>query len=142
MFFKISVLKILPKSTGKQTRKETPERDSNTGVFLWIFRNFWKHLFYRTPPEDCFFNVLNTRGVLYKKSVLKNFAKFKRKHLCQRLFLTKSLRRRCFAMIFAKFLRALFKQHNSGRLLLYMYCIYYNSVKYLSLSIRGLLLFS
>ena len=38
--FKISVLKILPKSTGKQTRKETPERDSNTGVFLWIFEIF------------------------------------------------------------------------------------------------------
>ena len=24
--------------------------NSNIGVFLWIFRNFYGHLFYRTPP--------------------------------------------------------------------------------------------
>ena len=27
---------------------------SGTGVFLWILRNFKQHLFYRTPPGDCF----------------------------------------------------------------------------------------
>ena len=27
--------------------------DSNTGVFLWIFRNFLDQLFYRTPLGDC-----------------------------------------------------------------------------------------
>ena len=32
------------------------KRDSDTGVFLWILRNFWEHLFYRTSPEDCFWN--------------------------------------------------------------------------------------
>ena len=26
------------------------KRDSGAGVFLWIFRNFQEHLFYRTPP--------------------------------------------------------------------------------------------
>ena len=25
-------------------------------VLLWILRNFQKHLFYRTPPDDCFFH--------------------------------------------------------------------------------------
>ena len=30
------------------------KRDSGTGVFPWILRNFQYHLFYRTPPGDCF----------------------------------------------------------------------------------------
>ena len=30
-------------------------RDSGTGVFLRILRNFWEHLFYRTPLDDCFY---------------------------------------------------------------------------------------
>ena len=30
------------------------KRDSGTGAFLWILRNFQEHVFYRTPPEDCF----------------------------------------------------------------------------------------
>ena len=25
-----------------------------TGVFKWILRSFWKHLFYSTPPGKCF----------------------------------------------------------------------------------------
>ena len=31
------------------------KRDSDTGAFLWILRNFWEQLFYRTPPGDCFY---------------------------------------------------------------------------------------
>ena len=31
------------------------KRDSGTGVFLWILRNFQEHLFYWTPLDDCFF---------------------------------------------------------------------------------------
>ena len=31
------------------------KRDPDTGVFLWILRNFSEQLFYRTPPGDCFF---------------------------------------------------------------------------------------
>ena len=38
--------------------KKKPElylkRDSGTGFFLWIMQNFWEHLSYRTPPDDCF----------------------------------------------------------------------------------------
>ena len=30
------------------------KRDSNTGVFLWILRNFEEHLFWRTSMDDCF----------------------------------------------------------------------------------------
>ena len=32
-------------------------RDSSTGVFLWILRNFYKHLFCRTSRNSCFWNV-------------------------------------------------------------------------------------
>ena len=58
--------------------------------------------------------------VFYKKGVLKNFAKFTGKRLCQSLFfnrvsglrpatsLKKRLWHRCFCMNFAKFLRTLF----------------------------------
>ena len=30
---------------------------SGTGVFLRILRNFQKHLFYRTPPDECFHKI-------------------------------------------------------------------------------------
>ena len=28
--------------------------NSDAGVFLWILQNFYEHLLYRTPPDDCF----------------------------------------------------------------------------------------
>ena len=31
------------------------KRDSGTGVFLWVLRNFCKRFFYRAPYGDCFF---------------------------------------------------------------------------------------
>ena len=49
--------------------------------------------------------------VFYKKGVLKNFAKFRRKHLC-----------RCLPVNFAKFLKTPVLQNISGRLLL---CVVY-----------------
>ena len=64
-----------------------------------------------------------------KKGVLRNFAKFTGKHLCQTLFfnniaglrpaalLEKRLWHRCFAVNFAKFLRTPILQNTSGRLL-------------------------
>ena len=67
--------------------------------------------------------------VLRKKGVLRNFAKFTGKHLCQSLFfnkvadlrpatlLKKRLWHRCFSVNFAKFLRTHFLQNTSGRLL-------------------------
>ena len=65
-----------------------------------------------------------------KNGVLRNFAKFIGKHLCQNLFfdkvaglrpetlLKKRLCHRCFPMNFAEFLRTPFLQNTSGRLLL------------------------
>ena len=61
-----------------------------------------------------------------RKGVLRNFAKFKGKYLCQSLFfinvaatlLKKRLWQRCFSVNFAKFLRTPFLQNTSGRLLL------------------------
>ena len=66
----------------------------------------------------------------YKKGVLRNFAKFTVKHLCQSLFfnkiaglrsatlLKKRLWRRCFPVYFVEFLTTPFLQNTSGRLLL------------------------
>ena len=34
------------------------KKDTGTGVFLWILRNFKEHLFYKTPPGDCFWKLL------------------------------------------------------------------------------------
>ena len=65
-----------------------------------------------------------------KKGILKNFAKFTGKRLCQSLFLNKVeglspstlskkwLWHRCFPVNFAKFLRTPFLQNTSGRLVL------------------------
>ena len=65
-----------------------------------------------------------------RKCVLRNLAKFTRKHLCHSLFfnevaglrpatsLKKRLWHRCFPLNFAKFLRTPFLQNKSGRLLL------------------------
>ena len=70
--------------------------------------------------------------VFCKKGVLKSFANFTGKHLCQSLFLnkvaglrpttllTKRLWHRCFPVNFSKFLRIPFLQNTSGRLLLYL----------------------
>ena len=46
--------------------------------------------------------------VFCKKGVLKNFAKFTGKHLCQSLFFNKKLWHRCLPVNFAKFLRTRF----------------------------------
>ena len=63
-----------------------------------------------------------------RKDVLRNFAKFTGKHLCQGLlmsgpkacsFIKKRLWHRCFPVNFAKFLRTPFLQNTSGRLLLF-----------------------
>ena len=63
-----------------------------------------------------------------RKGILKNFAKFTGKHLCQSLFfnkvtglrpatlLKKRLWHRCFPVNFAKFLRTPFLQNTSGKL--------------------------
>ena len=65
-----------------------------------------------------------------KIDVLRNFTKFRGKHLCQSFFFNKvaglrsatlfkkRLRHRCFLMNFVKFLRTTFLQDTSGRLFL------------------------
>ena len=69
-----------------------------------------------------------------KKGILKNFAKFTGKHLCQGLFfskvaglrpatlLKKRLWHRCFPVNFAKFLKTSFLQNTSRRLFL-QFCL-------------------
>ena len=63
-----------------------------------------------------------------RKDVLRNFAKFTGKHLCQGLFMSgpkacifikKRLWHRCFPANFTNFLRTPFLQNASGRLLLF-----------------------
>ena len=78
-----------------------------------------------------------------RKGVLRNFAKFTGKHLCQSHFfkkvvglrpatlLKRRLWHRCFPVIFANFLRTPFLQNTSGRLLL----IIYISISFVSLSL-------
>ena len=34
------------------------KKETDTGVFLWILRNFSEHLFYRTPLGNCFCQYL------------------------------------------------------------------------------------
>ena len=66
--------------------------------------------------------------VFYKKGVLRNFAKFTGKYLCQILFfrlkpatlLKKRLWRRCFPVNFAKFLRPPFLKEHLRWLLLFV----------------------
>ena len=70
------------------------------------------------------------REVFYKKCVLRNFAKFTGKHLCQGLFfhkvadhrpvtlLKRRFRHRCFPVNFAKFLRTFFLTEHLRSLLL------------------------
>ena len=64
-----------------------------------------------------------------KKGVLRNFAKFTGKHLCQSLFLIflwkKRLWHRCFPVNFAKFLRkAFFTEHFRWLLLILPWCLW------------------
>ena len=71
MFVRRGVLTKFGKFTGKhlcqclfidkvagQPATLLKKRDSGTGVFLWIFRNFYERLLYRTPLGDCFWNAL------------------------------------------------------------------------------------
>ena len=53
-----------------------------------------------------------------RKGVLRNFAKFPRKHLYQSLFIKKETLAQVFPVNFATFLRTPFSQNTSGRLLL------------------------
>ena len=74
-----------------------------------------------------------------RKGVFRNFTKFTEKHLCQSLFFNKvadlklatllknKLWHRCFPVNFGKFLRTLFLQNTSGRLLLFILFSFFSS---------------
>ena len=76
-------------------------------------------MFQKQPPE-----------VFYKKGVLKNFAKFTGKYLCQSLFFNKvagvcnSIKKGTLAQLFScefcEIFKNIFLQNTSGRLLLYV----------------------
>ena len=100
----------------------------NGKLHLFCSENFYKHLFYRTPPDDYqkqpFVDVLQTRcscpEVFCKKGGCRNFAKFIGKQLYQSLlfnklqawqacnFIKTEIWHRCFPVYFAKFLRTTF----------------------------------
>ena len=64
--YKIDALKKFSKFTKKHqcwshSLQKSLEKDSSTGVFLWILRSVKEHLFYRAPPvefEFAFYKVL------------------------------------------------------------------------------------
>ena len=85
--------KVFAKFTGKRlcqrlyfnkvTGLMLEKRDSGTSVFSRIQRNFLEHLFYRTPPDDCFcFQLLLSEQpleVLYEKRYSSKFCKIHKK---------------------------------------------------------------
>ena len=47
------------------------KRDSDTGVFLWILRNFLEHLFWSISANDCFCSMVScSRFIMDQKSWL------------------------------------------------------------------------
>ena len=46
---------LFNKVTGLKVR-DFIKRDPDTGVFLFILKKFYKHLFYRTPPKVASYN--------------------------------------------------------------------------------------
>ena len=47
------------------------KRNSGTGIFLWILRNFWEKLFYGKPLGDCFCRSNDwLTSILYKSGTL------------------------------------------------------------------------
>ena len=114
-------------------------------IYLFNFCQEYQGLYL---PTDIVFMILHQSNVLIlsrnsrqmcsvRKGILRNFTKFTGKHLCQSIFLNKvagvrpatllkkRLWHRCFPVSFAKFVRTLFLQDNSGGLLpAIFYCRY------------------
>ena len=55
--------KFLEKQLCQSCRPKV-RRGSDTGVFLWILRNFHEHIFYRTPLDHGFLAMFPVRGFL------------------------------------------------------------------------------
>ena len=105
--------------TGRNTCKSLRNVTYKTGKECYLSRRKWR------TNSRC-----SHRSYSVRKGVLRNFAKFTGKHLCQGLFfnkvaglrsatlLEKRLWHRCFPVNFEKFLRTHILQNTSGRLLL------------------------
>ena len=96
----------------------------NTSVWLLLCEYSWQVISEVGQSYQKFvweFRSIHQRCSV-RKGVLRNFAKFTGKHLCQRLFpatiLIKRLWNRCFTVNFANFRRTPFLQKTSGWLLL------------------------
>ena len=95
---------------------------------VFVSNDYWKILLKRQLQSSFFSKALVCFRSSYqrcsmKKGVLRNFAKLAGQHLCQSLFLNKvaglkETLAQVFPVNFAKFLRTLFLQNTSGRLLL------------------------
>ena len=112
-----------------------------------IFHNLWTNNETHTLFHFSYYSRSSHRKCSIRKCVLRNFIKFRGKHLCQSLFfnkvaglrsatlLKKRLWHRCFPVNFAKFLKTPFSHNTSGRLLLLLHCSgKKNAVDYLVLS--------
>ena len=96
--------------------------------------------------ENSLINRSPRQNVFCEKGVLKNFAKFTGKHLCQRLFFNKAAGmrpatlikkrpwQRCFPVNFAKFLRTPFSQNSPWKLLLRLLSFFFWCYEYISTS--------
>ena len=107
------------------------KRDSDTGVFLRILRNFEERFFYSKStvimrlvrlPVSLNEHLCTTKScyqeMFYKKGVLKNFAKFTGKHLCQSLFFMKGTPAQLLPSEFHEIFKNIFLWTTSGPLLL------------------------
>ena len=63
-----------------------PKTDRNGNINVFLIQNWFRTWRYNTRYHSMF---RNSRQVFCKKDVLRNFAKFTEKHLCQGLFLNK-----------------------------------------------------
>ena len=80
-------------------------------AFFKVFEQFLATHTQTVSSRNLRFRYRSSRPEVFcKKGVLRNFAKFTGKHLCQSLFFNKvtGLGHRCFSVNFAKFLRTPF----------------------------------
>ena len=93
------------------------------GYYQYYFVNRKENIYYFTFKDNLLDIKRSSRPEVFcKKGVLRNFAKFRGKHMCHAILLKKRFWHRCFSVNFAKFLRTPFLQSASGRLLLTAWC--------------------
>ena len=100
------------------TTKKAAYADDLTAAEKIIQLKHWWETLFKIGPKFGYHLQKQPPEVFCKKDVLRNFAKFNGKHLCQRPAILLKERRwhRCFHVNFSKFLRTPFLQNTSGRL--------------------------